>query len=260
MATPISTVPRAPRALIDEGSVTGYAFLSQVAQRAFRMSVSVTRGIVGWALVVAVPLSLLGQTPSAILHTQGGVWVNGYEARDSSAIFPGDLLETKPGFSASLNLEGSKVLVQPESVAKLQDNMLVLDHGGVSVTTSRSFKVRVNCLTVVPVSDEWTQYDVANLNGTIQVAARKSDVYVEREMNHRKPAPETAAPSREGTVHEGEQRSYDESEMCGAPPRPTGAGPALNSKWIIAGAAGIGILVCVLACRPGPGPVSPDSP
>jgi ribosomal 50S subunit-recycling heat shock protein len=211
-------------------------------------------------LVVAIPLSLLGQTPSAILHTQGGVWVNGYEARDSSAVFTGDLVETKPGFSASLSLEGSTVLIQPESVAKLQDNMLVLDHGGVSVTTSRSYKVRVNCLTVVPVSNDWTQYDVADVNATAQVAARKGDVYVERETDHRKPAPETAAPSREGTVHEGEQRSYDESELCGAPPRPTGAGPALNSKWIIAGAAGIGILVCVFACRPGPGPISASKP
>jgi len=224
------------------------------------MSVSVTRGIVGWALVVAVPLSLLGQTPSAILHTQGGVWVNGYEARDASAVFAGDLLETKPGFFASLSLEGSTVLLQAESVAKLQDNMLVLDHGGVSVTTSRSFKVRVNCLTVVPVSNDWTQYDVADLNGTVQVAARKSDVYVEREMNHRKPSPETAGPSREGTVHEGEQRSYDESEMCGAPPRPAGAGSALNSKWVAAGAGGIGLLICVIVCRPGPGPMSPASP
>jgi hypothetical protein len=224
------------------------------------MSALVTRTLVGWALVVAVPLSLLGQTPSAILHTEGGVWVNGYEAKDSSAIFTGDLLETKPGASATLSVEGSTVLIQPESVAKLQENLLILDHGSVSVTTSRSFRARVNCLTVVPVSNEWTQYDVADLNGTLQVAARKNDVYVEREMDHRKPSPETAA-SRESTVHEGEQRSYDESEVCGAAPRPTGVGPALNSKWIIAGAtAGIGILVCMIVCRGGPSPISPASP
>ena len=85
-------------------------------------------------MMVMVPLSLLGQTPSAgtpsaILHTQGGVWVNGYEARDSSAIFTGDLVETKPGFSASLSLEGSTILIQPESVAKFQQELLVLDHG-----------------------------------------------------------------------------------------------------------------------------------
>jgi hypothetical protein len=207
---------------------------------------------------VAVPLSLLGQTPSAILHTQGGVWVNGYEARDSSAIFPGDLLETKPGFSASLDLEGSTVLIQPESVTKLQENMLILDHGRVSVGTSRSFKVRVKCLTVTPVSNDWTQYNVTDVSGAILVAARKNDVSVERELSQRKPLPEIAA-SREGTIHEGEQRSYSESEVCGTPPRPTGTGVALNSKWIIAGAAGgIGILICVLVC--GKGPISPDSP
>ena len=223
------------------------------------MSVSITRSIVGWALVVAVPLSLLGQTPSAILRAQGGVWVNGYEARDSSAVFTGDLLETKPGFSASLSLDGSTVLLQPESVAKFQENMLVLDHGGVSVTTSKAFRVRVRCLTVVPVSNDWTQYDVSDLNGTIQVAARKNDVHVDREAELHKPSPETVV-SHEGTVHEGEQRSYDESQACGAPPRPAGAG-ALNSKWIVAGggAAGIGILICVFVCG-GKHSISPDSP
>ena len=225
------------------------------------MSVSVTRSIVVWALVVAVPPSVLGQTPSAILHSQGGVWVNGYEARDSSAVFTGDLLETKPGFSASLTLDGSTILIQPESVAKLRENMLVLDHGSVSVTTSKSFRVRVNCLTVVPTSDAWTQYDVTDVNRTIQVVARKNDVYVQREAALGKPSPETAA-SHEGTVHEGEQHSYDESEVCGAPGRPTGTGPALNSKWIIAGgAAGIGIILCVLECGGhGKSSISPDSP
>ncbi len=139
-------------------------------------------------MLVIVPVSLPGQQKlrsqspdrrSRILHTQGGVWVNGYEAKDSSAVFPGDLLETKPGSSANLNLDGSTVLIQPESVAKLQTNLLELDHGGVFVGTSKSFKVRVNCLTVVPVLNEWTQYEVNDVNGNVQVAARKDDVNVE---------------------------------------------------------------------------------
>jgi hypothetical protein len=223
------------------------------------MSISLTRGVV-WALVVAVPTSLLGQTPTAILHTQGGVWVNGYEAKDSSAIFTGDLVETKPEFSASLSLEGSTVLIQPESVAKLQENMLVLDYGSVSVGTSKSFKVQVKCITVAPVSSDWTQYDVTDVNGTIRVAARKSDVYVQRETSLRKPSPETGA-SHEGLVREGEQRSYEESQVCGTPARPAGAGPVLNSKWIVAGAGiGIVVLICVIACGGGGPPISPKSP
>jgi len=210
------------------------------------------------ALSATVPLSLLGQSPSVILHTQGGVWVNGYEAHDSTAVFTGDLLETKPGFSATLTLEGSTVLIQAESVATLRTDLLELDHGSVSVSTSKSFKVKVNCLTVVPVSNEWNQYDVTDVNGSIQVAAHKSDVNVERESSHRKPSPESAA-SQVGSVHEGEQHSYNESDLCGPAARTTGARTPLNPKWIAGGAIGTGILICVLLCG-GSNPMSPSQP
>ncbi|HET6178060.1 MAG TPA: hypothetical protein VFE61_14070 [Candidatus Sulfotelmatobacter sp.] len=212
-------------------------------------------------MVLAVPVSSLGQTPSAILRTQGGVWVNGYEARDSSAIFAGDLLETKPGFSASLTLDGSTVLIQQESVGKFQGDMLVLDHGAVSVGTSKGFKVRVKCITVVPVLNEWTQYDVTDVNGNVQVAAHKSDVNVEQSMVERKaagatpPPPSVSAPpsappqeSRGATVHENEQKNFRESEMCGAP-APVEGTTSLNPKWIAIGAgAATGLLVCIFVC------------
>jgi hypothetical protein len=224
------------------------------------MGVSVTRQIVCWALLATVPPPLLGQAPSAILHAQGGVWVNGYEARDSSAVFAGDLLETKPSSSATLTLEGSSLLLQPEAVAKFQADMLVLDHGSVSVGTSTRFKVQVNCITVVPVLNEWTQYDVTNVNGTIQVAARKQDVNVEIALNRRRGSPEPEA-SYGAIVREGEQHSYDQSEVCGAPSQPTGAGTAVSPKWIAAGAGGAGILIWILVHGGGgKSPVSPTIP
>ena len=215
-------------------------------------------------MLVIVPVSLLGQNPpnqtgAAILHTQGGVWVNGYEARDSSAVFPGDLLETKPDSSASLSLDGSTVLIQPESVAKLQTNLLELDHGSVSVGTSKGFKVRVNCLTVVPALTEWTQYEVNNLNGNVQVAARKDDVNVDRGVNLQK-ASEQAESGHGSIVHETEQKSFDLTAICGAPPQPTGAGTGLNPKWIAIGSAGAGgILLCVLLCSGSSGGKPPVS-
>lgn len=235
-------------------------------------------------MFVTVPLSLLGQTgpgqtelnqaqagpsgqdqaassASAILHTQGGVWVNGYEAKDSSAVFPGDVVETKPGSPATLNLDGATVLIQPESVTKLQSNLLELDHGGVAVGTSKSFRVKINCLTITPVLNEWTQYEVSNLNGNIQVAARKNDVNVEREVDRNKPSPVTES-SHGTTVHEGEQKSFNESELCGAPPPIRGTNMSLNPKWVAAGAAGTGILLCVLLCHGSPqkAPLSSSSP
>jgi ferric-dicitrate binding protein FerR (iron transport regulator) len=201
-----------------------------------------------------------GQAGAAILHAQGGVWVNGYEARDASAIFPGDLLETKPGATANLSLDGTSVLIQPESVAKLQTDLLELDHGNVLVGTSKGFKVRVNCITVVPVLNEWTQYEVANVNGNVQVAARKNDVNVEREGDRKKPSPE-AETSHGTTVHEGEQKSFDQTEICGAAPAPSTASTGLNPKWIAAGAAaGGGLLICILVCHGGKTPLSSSSP
>jgi hypothetical protein len=99
-----------------------------------------------------------------------------------------------------------------------------------------------------------------NLNGNIQVAARKGDVNVEREVD--KPSPETEA-WHGYTVHEGEQKSFDQSEMCGAPARPLGASTSVNPKWIVGGAAGGGLLLCVLLCHGGGGskpPLSTSAP
>ena len=214
-------------------------------------------------IAVILPLTSVGQalpekSSGAILHTEGGVWVNGYEAHDSSAVFAGDIIETKPGASANLSLEGTTVLIAPESVSKFQGDLLELDHGGVSVATSRSFKVRVNCILVVPVLQDWTQYIVTDLNGTVHVEARKRDVNVEHEKGRGKPATENEAPQR-ASVHEGEQQNYDETEVCGAPFRPTTALAGISPKWIAAGAAGAGILILLLI-HGGGSPKSPVSP
>ncbi|MFZ0732844.1 MAG: hypothetical protein WAM79_11015 [Candidatus Sulfotelmatobacter sp.] len=233
------------------------------------MRVSILRYFIGWTLLLIVPSSLLGQTTlgqtsdtgsAAILHTQGGVWVNGYEARDSSAVFSGDLIETKKGFSGSLSLDGASVILAPESLAKLGTNFLELDHGTVSVGTSKRFEVHINCMRVVPVIGEWTQYEVADVNRTIQVAARKDDVNVDHAMT-RKTAGTTES-EQHASVHEGEQHNYDESELCGAPPGPTQAA-GLNAKWIgIGGAAVGGAVLCALLCRGSSSPkpvISPSS-
>lgn len=230
---------------------------------------SITRYFLCWAMAMILPPSLLGQAPSqgppaAILHTQGGVWVNNYEARDSTAIFTGDLLETKPGFTATLNLEGSELQIQPQSVLTFQGDSLTLDYGNVAVGTSKNFKVKVKCITVEPLSPEWTQYEVIDVNGTVQVAARKKDVKVELGLGGQKPTPQPGA-SSDGTVHEGEQASYQETEVCGNPPQPSSpSSSGLNTKWIEigGGVAGGVVLLCALwLCRgSSKPPVSPDQP
>ena len=226
------------------------------------MSVSALRNFVCWMMVVLFPLSLpAADTGPAILHSKGGVWVNGAEVPDSTAIFPGDLLETKPGSIANLDAEGSSVLIQAESVVKFQGNFLILEHGMVSVGTSTSMSVRVNCITVEPVSNERTQYDVADVSGTVRVAARQNDVNITQGGALRKASPESSSP-QSATVHEGQQSTRDEAVVCGAALRPGGAGNGLNTKWLeIGGGAGGAILLCLLLCRgTGHSSVSPSQP
>ncbi len=233
------------------------------------MRVSILRSVLCWLMPVLIPATLLGQDiptkarAGAILRTQGGVWVNGYEATDSSAVFAGDLIETKAGFSANLTVEGSTILMGPQSLAKFGDNFVELEHGAVSVGSSTKFEVRIDCMHVVPVLAEWTQYDVTDVNRSVQVAAHKDDVNVQQGARRVKGVKEEATEQR-ASVHEGEQHNYSQNELCGAPAPPARAG-GLDTKWIEIGAGGGGAaILCALLCRGSGGsnkaPMSNSSP
>jgi len=220
------------------------------------------RVFISWVLIVLVPLSLFaGDAASAVVHSTGGVWVNGAEVADSTSIFPGDVLETKPGFVAELDAAGSAVLIRPESIVKFEGPSLSLEHGSVSVGTSTSMRVHVNCIRVEPVSNDRTQYDVTDTSGRVHVAASKNDVNITQNALRKTSA--NSASSQSASVHEGEQATRIEATSCGAPARPGTAGSGMNTKWLeIGGGAAGGVLVlCLLLCKSsGQSSVSPSQP
>ncbi len=213
-------------------------------------------------LLVLFPLSLFAaDTGSAVVHSRGGVWVNGAEVADSTAIFPGDVLETKPGFVAELDAAGSAVLIRPESIVKFEGTFLSLEHGSVSVGTSTSMSVHVDCIRVEPISNDRTQYDITDTIGTVHVAALKNDVNITQGALRKASSNSTSTQS--AAVHEGEQATRIEATSCGAPARPGTAGSPMNTKWIeIGGGAGGGVLIlCLLLCKSsGQSSVSPSQP
>jgi hypothetical protein len=226
------------------------------------MGVPFLRNFICWLMVVLCPLSLAAaDTGSAIVHHKGGVWVNGAEVADSTVIFPGDVLETKPGFVANLDTEGSSVLIQGESIVKFETNSLTLEHGSLSVSTSTEMVVHVNCLKVEPIVNDRTQYDVKDVSGKVEVAANKDDVKVTEGGALRKATAKDDS-SDSGTVHEGHRATRDESSACGAA-APKGTSNPLNTKWLeIGGGAGGGALVlCLLLCKSSnSSSVSPSQP
>ena len=222
-----------------------------------------TRTFISWVMIVLCPLSsVAADTNAAVLHSKGGVWVNGAEAVDSSPIFPGDLVETKPDFVAELDAEGSSVLIQPGSILKFQGTFIDLEHGSISVGTSASLGVHVSCLQVEPLTGERTEYNVKDTAGTVEVAAVKNDVkFAQVGLLKKTATPKTSGAFRSAVVHEGQQDKREESD-CGAASRPPTAGNSFPMKWVEIGAAGGGaIALCLVFCKgSAPSSMSPSDP
>ena len=212
-------------------------------------------------MIVILPASLLGQDSSrAILHADGGVWLNGNPAANSTTIFPYDVVQTQPVNTATINAEGSTATVQPNTVVQFEGDELVLDHGSLEVNTSRAMKVRVNCMTVVPLTTGWTRYEVTDADGKMQVAAGQNDVKIQYSATVTRHSKQAAL--SDVTVHQGEQVTRE--DKCGTTAKPGDVVDAraaiLNSTWAKgAGAVAIGVITCYALCRGG-NPVSPSMP
>jgi len=199
-----------------------------------------------------------------MLRSNGvGVLVNKTPAPTSIALFQNDLVETQKATAARIEIEGSSVDLNAESMVQFDLSELVLDHGSLSVNTSRGLRVRVGCLTVTPVRDaEWTHYEVADLDGKVTVSAQKSDVYIDERSNKVQDVKKQEKSGR-SIVRETEQKTRD--EKCGAgdyqPKRGLGGPSAiLNTKWAqIGGIVAVGAITCWALCRHDD-PISPTTP
>ena len=217
-------------------------------------------------MAVVVPVSLFAQdVTGAMLQSNGvGVLVNHYPASDSTAIFPKDLIETQKNAAARMVITGSTADIIPESMMEFDGDELLLDHGGVSVHTTRGLRVRVGCLTVTPVNPaDWTQYDVIDLDGKVTVKASQSDVYIDSSSKN---VQQVKQPERSGRdlVRQGEEKSREEKcagSNLNAPRAMPGLGAALNSPYALgAGVTGVVVALCLgLLCH-GDDPVSPAKP
>jgi hypothetical protein len=212
---------------------------------------------------VILPVSLLAEdTTAAMLRSSGGVLVNKTPAPPSRALFLHDLIEIQKNAVARIEAAGSTADINPETVVQFEGDELVLDHGSVSVNTSRVLRVRVGCVTVTPVNADWTHYDVTDMDGKVTVSALKNDVYIDSRSKKPEQAKQPTHSDRV-IVREGEQKSRE--EKCGAAlmkesGRFAGRGAIMNSPWAIgAGIVVVGVLACLGLCH-GDDPVSPSKP
>src|SRR5450759_3450395 len=145
------------------------------------MSQSPFRSAVCCLLAILFPaqMMLAGETASAMLYTNGAAWLKGYEVPKSAAVFSGDMLQTRPDSTASIQSNGSNVMVLADSLVKFEGQAVELEHGAVRVTTSRGLAARAGDVTVKPTANSWTEFQVTDVDGRVQIAANKGDLTVQ---------------------------------------------------------------------------------
>ena len=195
-----------------------------------------------------------------MLHSDGGAWLNGKPAPNSSAIFPNDLIQTRKESTAKIDMDGSTITIQPGTMVQFGEDELFLDSGSLQVNSARGMRVRVNCMTIIPLTQEWTRYDVIVADGKLMVVAYENDVRIHYWRVAARQSKD--AGFSDVTVHRGEQVTRD--DRCRAEYKPAQAldakGAILNSPWAKgAGITAIGVLTCWALCRQDE-PVSPAKP
>jgi len=219
------------------------------------MEKSVVRNLLCWMLIAIFPASLMAaDSNAAMLYAKGTAWINGATVPRSSALFPGDMVQTKPDSVVNINALGSNVTVLADSLVKFEGNAVSVEHGSVSVATSKGLLTRAGEVTIAPSKSSWTEFEVTDVNGTVQIMARKGDVTI-------------SDATGSNTLPQGEQTTRDESQdqkkkkdkrRAGAVA--AGQGGILDSPWAVGiGAAGIAGLTTWVLLQDGD-PMSPTAP
>lgn len=209
------------------------------------------------AIVLPTQTMLAQEVPSAMLYTHGSAWLNGSPAPKSAAVFSGDLLQTQPESSASIQSNGSNVMVLASSLVKFEGPTVVeIEHGAVRVTTSREMAAHVGDVTVRPVSNSQTEFQVTDVDGRVQIAANKGDLAVQDDKGTT-------------TVTQGQQTTRDDTSDAekkkkkrrrAAGAAPAAGGGIMSSPAVVYGslAAAGGVAIWVIT-RSEP-PASPSCP
>ncbi len=213
------------------------------------------RAMLSCMLMFVLPASMFAadSTP-AMLYTNGTAWINGGTVPKSSAIFLGDLVQTKADSVASIKAPGTSVLVSSDSLVQFQGDAIKLEHGGMNVGTSKSVAARIGGLRVVPVSPSWTEFEVRDTDGAVKIVARKGDLTL-IDADGTTTLPQGQETTRDETQEKGKKKR---DRVAGA--APAAGGGILDSPIAIGlGAGAVAGLTAWVLIRDGD-PISPKFP
>jgi hypothetical protein len=226
------------------------------------MGMATFRKLVSCVLLLILPGSLLAaDSGAAMLYADGAAFLNGSHAPKSSAIFSGDLVQTRPDSAANIHAPGSSVTVLGDSLVQFEGSSLKVEHGGVSVATSKGMATTAGTVRVAPASKaSWTEFNVTDTDGTVRIAARKGDLTITDDEGTAtlQQGQETTRDEQTDQTDNSNKKKNKKKEADGA--APAAGGGLLDSPIAvgIGGAAIIGVTIWVLTRSNSP--VSPAEP
>ena len=224
------------------------------------MKKSLSLKILSCVIVVIFPASVFGADagPTAMLYARGATTLNGNGVPRTSALFPGDLVQTGADSVANINATGSTILILSDSLVQYQNNVVKLEHGGVTISTSKSMTTRSGGVSVSPSANVLTEFEVRDVDGKVQIAARKGALTISDGTST-----STLAQGQETTRDESASQQEESQKDKKSKRRETGAtapaasGGLLNSPWAIGIGAAAVAGVSAWALIQGDEPASP---
>src|SRR6266478_4693471 len=191
-------------------------------------------------MLVVFPGALFAaDQPAAMLYSHGSALLNGANISRSSAIFSGDLVQTNKDSVANINATGSTVLVLNDSIVQYEGSAVKLEHGGVTVS---------------PAASVLTEFDVRDVDGRVQIAARKGDLTISDDHGTT-----TLAQGQETTRDESEsQKDKKGKKREGGGTVPSATGGVLDSPVAVGIGTGVVAGVAAWALIRGDDPTSPS--
>jgi hypothetical protein len=231
------------------------------------MGMSAFRRLVSCVLLLGFPLSLLAaDSGAAMLYTHGAAWLNGAHVPASSAIFTGDLVQTRSDSGANINAPGSSITVLGDSLVQFEGSSLKVEHGSVDVATSKGVATTAGDVRVAPASNAWTEFNVTDVDGTVKIAANKGDLLITDDSGT------VTLPQGQQTTRDEQSNQSDTStdrddkdkdkkkkrRAAGAAPAAGGGVLSSPTAIIVGGAAIGGVAIWILSRNDDP--VSPSTP
>jgi hypothetical protein len=211
------------------------------------------RAALCWIIAATFPLLAFGSgSDTAMLYAKGTTWINGAAVPGSSAIFSGDLVQTKPDSLAIINSSGANVVVLPDSLIKFGGTTVSIERGTVSVATSNGMNTHAGDVTVSPASKALTKFEVTDLDGTVQIIAREGDLSISNGSET------TQLAQGQQTTRDDSQNDKKKKRSGGAPAAATGG--ILDSPSAIGVAAGAVGVAMIWVLKQGDEPLSPSAP